>query len=254
MMRFFILISVLSLSMSVLAQSNDYPDFEKLVYKTEKGTLPYRLLKPLNYDKNKKYPLVVFFHGAGERGTDNQIPLTHIAGLFLNESHRKNFPCFVVVPQCPVDVRWVEVDWGANMHTLPTNPSTPLQMTLELLGNLQSQYAIDEDRWYATGLSMGGYATWDIIARYPQKFAAAVPVCGGGDEKTALVIKNIPIWAFHGGLDKVVKTFRSQNMIKAIQQAGGTPKYTEYPNVGHDSWKPAYLEPQLLSWLFAQKR
>jgi predicted peptidase len=129
-----------------------------------------------------------------------------------------------------------------------------LKLSLEILASVQKEFSIDSHRLYVMGLSMGGYATWDVTTRHPEMFAAAVPVCGGGDEKEAGKIKNLPIWAFHGGSDPVVKTVRTRNMIVAIKEAGGNPKYTEYPGVGHDSWTPAFKEPELLPWLFAQKR
>jgi len=231
-----------------------YPDFEKAVFSDTEGALPYRLLKPKNYTPTQKYPLVVFFHGAGERGEDNEIPLTHIAKLFLDEQNRKGFPCFVVVPQCPKGARWVEVDWGLDSHIQPKEISKNLGLAMKLLTEIEGNYSIDTACLYATGLSMGGYAVWDLITRMPDKFAAAVPVCGGGDEATAKNVKNLPVWAFHGAKDGVVKTKRTQNMIAAIEKAGGKPKYTEYPTTGHDSWKPAYAEPALLKWIFEQRK
>jgi predicted peptidase len=253
-------IGVLIISMAK-AQTPDYPEFETLAMTraaqgaaTKPDTLPYRLLKPADYDPAQKYPLVVFFHGAGERGTDNKLPLTHIAPLFLKPDHRSSFPCFVLVPQCPKNVKWVDTDWKLEQHTQPEKMSAPMEMTIQLLENLQKEYAIDAKRIYVTGLSMGGFATWDIIARYPKKFAAAVAVCGGADEKTAKKVKDLPIWAFHGALDKVVLPSRSRNMVKALQEAGSKPKYTEYADVHHDSWKRAYANPELLKWMFEQKR
>ncbi|MCA9047007.1 MAG: prolyl oligopeptidase family serine peptidase, partial [Planctomycetaceae bacterium] len=125
---------------------------------------------------------------------------------------------------------------------------------LELLDQLIKTHAIDEDRIYVMGLSMGGYGTWDLLARHPEKFAAGVPICGGGDEKQAAKIKEMPIWVFHGDADTAVKVERSRNMVAAIKEAGGKPKYTEYPGVGHNSWTPAINEPEILPWLFSQKR
>lgn len=236
---------------SAFAQK-DFPAFEKSNFVLANDTIPYRLLKPQNYNPKQKYPLVIFFHGAGERGKDNIVPLTHIAPLFLDSMNRIKYPCFVLVPQCPKDTKWVDTDWTLLSHTQPVKISLALEMTMKILHKIEKDYSIDSNCLYVTGLSMGGFATWDIIARFPKKFACAVPVCGGGDEKTAEKIKNVPIWAFHGGLDKLVKTSRSQNMIQALQKAGSKPLYTEYPTVQHDSWKPAYKEPELLWWMFAQ--
>jgi predicted peptidase len=152
-----------------------------------------------------------------------------------------------------LDARWANMDWSAAKGVFPKTPSTQMRLTLELLGKLQSEFRLDEKRIYVTGLSMGGYGTWDVIARFPKLFAAAAPVCGGGDEATAATIKDVPIWCFHGGADNVVKPERSRNMIAAIKAAGGSPKYTEYPGVGHDSWNKAYSEPELVKWMFEQK-
>ncbi|MDX2304424.1 MAG: prolyl oligopeptidase family serine peptidase [Microscillaceae bacterium] len=244
----------LSLNSEAQTTYKDYPEFEKYTFTSPSGTLPYRLLRPMPYDAEKKYPLVIFFHGAGERGKDNLTPLTHIAGLFLNGANRRNYPCFVLVPQCPLDTRWVDTDWTLDGHQIPEKPSLPLQLSKELLEETIKNYPVDQQKVYVTGLSMGGFAVWDIIARYPDVFAAAIPICGGGDLQTAESIKNIPLWAFHGKQDQIVKPSRSREMIIAIRNAGGKPKYTEYPDAGHGSWKPAYEEPKLLEWLFAQKK
>jgi predicted peptidase len=377
----------------------DAKDFEAREYKDADGNaLLYRLYKPKGYDATKKYPLVLFLHGAGERGNNNSAQVRD-ALYWARDAVQKDHPCFVVAPQVPakrqafqlygtnkefdasyadydkagewksysiaaaklpgglkshlmlvnadkkggatsgefrnlkiveqdgaatpvdfrkldfskkqgagkvtvsddgsavtlagdvrvkapfeykvtpktliefefrstaqglvhaialdsddfLDARWANMDWSAAKGTLPKTPSTPMRLTLELLSTLQKEFSLDDKRLYVTGLSMGGYGTWDVIARHPKLFAAAVPVCGGGDEATAPIIKDIPIWCFHGGADNVVKPERSRNMIAAIKAAGGTPKYTEYPGVGHDSWNKAYSEPELVKWLFEQK-
>lgn len=129
-----------------------------------------------------------------------------------------------------------------------------MKLVLELIASLQKEYRIDPKRLYITGLSMGGYGTWDVLARYPDLFAAAVPICGGGDESTAARIAKIPIWAFHGALDTAVKVERSRNLIAALEKAGGKPLYTEYPDEAHASGVPAYRAPVMMEWLFAQKK
>lgn len=228
--------------------------FEARVFKNETGgQLPYRLLKPEGYDAKQKYPLVLFLHGAGERGDDNAVQLVHGMQTFITDENRKKYPCFVVAPQCPTGKRWVEVDWSADTHRQPPEPSAALALTLDVLAALRKEFSIDVERQYVTGLSMGGYGTWDLIARYPAMFAAAAPVCGGGDEMTANLLVKTPIWAFHGDKDTAVKPERSRNMIEAIKKAGGKPLYTEYPGVGHNSWTPAYNDPKLLEWMFSQK-
>jgi predicted peptidase len=223
---------------------------------TELGgnSLPYLLLKPRGYEPATQYPLVLFYHGAGERGNDNQSQWKNGVEIFSSPENRGKFPCFVIAPQCPQDKQWVDVPWAAESEVQPADPSPQMKMSLEILDAIQKEFSIDGKRLYVVGLSMGGYATWDVTTRFPQRFAAAVPICGGGDETQAPKIKDLPIWAFHGAVDPVVKTIRTRNMIAAIKAAGGNPKYTEYPGVGHDSWNNAFKEPDLLPWLFAQKR
>ncbi len=228
---------------------------EKRVYTDAQGKqLPYRLLKPLAYDPHFHYPLVLFLHGAGERGTDNDKQLIHGVPAFARDETRKKYPCFLVAPQCPENARWVEVDWSARAHRQPAEPSRPLAQVLELLEALQKEFSIDANRVYVTGLSMGGFGVWDILARRPDLFAAGVPVCGGGDESTAARIAHIPIWAFHGARDPAVQPDRSRRMIAALRKAGGHPRYTEYADEGHASWVPAYKDPEMYAWLFSQKK
>jgi predicted peptidase len=218
------------------------------------GSLPYRLLRPDPYDAKTSYPLVIFLHGSGERGTDNEKQIVHGVAEFAKDENRRKYPCFLVAPQCPEGKRWVEVDWGAESHSMPAEPSDPEALLLELIAALPKEFKIDGKRIYVTGLSMGGFGVWDLISRRPELFAAAVAVCGGGDETQAAKIAHIPIWAFHGAKDDVVKVARSRNMTEAIKKAGGRPKYTEYPEEGHASWVPAYRDAEMMQWLFEQKR
>jgi predicted peptidase len=214
--------------------------------------LLYRLFKPAGGDGKEKVPLVLFLHGAGERGDDNQAQLKNGVKAFLDAQSR--YPSFVVVPQCPQKAQWVDTPWGALKHTLPAQPSEPLGLVIDLLASLEREFpSIDPHRLYVTGLSMGGFGTWDLITRLPRKFAAAVPVCGGADETRASMLAKIPLWVFHGGADDVVKTVRSRNIVAAIKAAGGSPRYTEYPGVGHACWDQAYGDPGLFPWLFSQK-
>jgi predicted peptidase len=227
---------------------------EKKTFEKDGGALPYRLMRPETMEPGKKYPLVIFLHGAGERGTDNEVQLVHGVKEFAKPEARKKYPCFLVAPQCPTGHQWVQVPWGADKHDMPPVPSAPASLLVGLMDELQKSLPVDPDRVYITGLSMGGYGTWDLLSRQPERFAAAVPVCGGGDEKKAGVMKKVPIWAFHGGLDVAVPVARSRNMVDAVNQAGGNARYTEYPQVGHDSWNPCYADPEMMEWLFGQKR
>ena len=219
-----------------------------------KKTLPYRLLKPRNYDPRKKYPLILFLHGAGERGNENKTPLKNFIALLAQPRNRAKYPCFAVVPQCPADKMWVKIPWVSKAHRMPKRPSEPLRQALALLAALQKEFSLDEKRFYVAGLSMGGYGTWDALSRRPKLFAAAIPICGGADEHQARRIAGIPVWVFHGAKDGAVPPQRSRNIVAALRKARGRPKFTEYPGVGHDSWVNAAAEPELLPWLFGQAR
>lgn len=238
------LIAFISIAITTVAQ--DFPEFDKLQYKTPDDTLLYRLLKPAVQNESERYPLVIFLHGSGERGNDNIVTLKHIAPLFLTESNRSQFPCFVLVPQCPAHENWTYPDWYQE-------PKEPLSSVVALIDSLKSLPFIDSTRIYITGLSMGGYGTWYLLTKYPEKFAAAVPICGGGDTHQVEKFKHVPVWNFHGAKDNAVPVERSRSMIRALKDAGAAPKYTEYKKVGHESWVNAYAEPDLLPWLFSQK-
>ncbi len=253
---------ILSLTALLLAPISGWadkkPDLEKLLeaktFTQGKASLSYRLLRPATIDKEKTYPLVIFLHGAGERGKDNKAQLKHGVGDFASEERRKKSPCFLIAPQCPTNRKWVEVDWSAPSHDTPAEASEPGKLLLDLIERTCQELPIDRKRIYLTGLSMGGYGTWDLMARKPGLFAAGIPVCGGGDEKKADKLVKIPIWVFHGDKDGAVKVERSRNMVAALEKAGGKPDYTEYPGVGHDSWSRTYSDAKVLDWLFAQKK
>ncbi|MBN1588962.1 MAG: prolyl oligopeptidase family serine peptidase [Pirellulales bacterium] len=215
--------------------------------------MPYRLLKPAGLDRRDgKHPLLVFLHGIGERGTDNRVQLRH--GRPLMKATARDYRALVLVPQCPPTATWAARRWNDTNHALPDKPTEPLRLLVELIEQLKTRYPIDPARVHVMGLSMGGYGTWELIERYPDRFAAAMPVCGGGDESQAKRLTGLPIWAFHGSADRLVPPIRSRGMIEAIRKAGGQPKYTQYEGVGHNSWDRAFAEPELLKWLFAQRR
>ncbi len=215
-------------------------------------SLPCRLFRPTPCLEGQRYPLLVYFHGAGSWGSDNLAPLT-LAKTFADETLQADHPCFIAAPQCPRERRWVDTPWTLSEHRQP--PITPeMSRVLAIVDALLKACPIDRRRVYALGVSMGGFAVWDVLARRPDLFAAAVPICGGGDETTALLIRHIPLWAFHGALDSVVRVTRSRNMIRALERAGGRPRFTEYPETGHDAWTPAFREPGLFDWLFRQAR
>jgi predicted peptidase len=229
--------------------------FEAREFKDFTGaTLQYRLLVPQDYDPATKYPLVLFLHGAGERGDDNERQLVHGMGDLAKSDMRGRHPAFVVAPQCPDGKRWVEVPWEADSHELPEQASESLSLVLKLLEELSNEFSLDPNRIYVTGLSMGGFGAWDLLTRRPELVAAAIPICGGGDPKHVALFKGTPIWAFHGDGDETVKVKRSREMVKALRAAGGQPVYTEYEGVGHDTWTETYANRAVWDWLFAQRR
>jgi lysophospholipase L1-like esterase/dienelactone hydrolase len=230
-------------------------DFEARTFKGADGaTLPYRLLTPKNYDKAQKYPLVIFFHGAGERGDDNGRQTKHGAKLFAKPEVRDKYPCFVFAPQCPNEQTWSAVKGWTDPVSFSPDPKPAMKLALGAIDELLKEFSVDQDRVYVTGLSMGGFGTWDLLSRAPERWAAAAPICGGGDPSKIAVAKGVPIWTFHGMNDNVVPLERSREMVAALKAAGARPLYSEYPYVGHDSWSHAYGEPMLLPWMFAQKR
>jgi predicted peptidase len=217
-------------------------------------TLKYRWYAPQQKGE-KKLPLVVFLHGAGERGSDNEAQLCNGIFTFVDSANQAKRPAFVLAPQCPSGKKWVNVDWKLASNQMPDSVSVPLGMLLELVKQYKDSLFIDDTRIYIAGLSMGGFGTWDAICREPALFAAALAVCGGGDEKMVSRIKDLPVWAFHGSNDKVIIPQRSANMVAALKKAGNKKvKYTVYPKVGHNSWTPTFANPAVHQWLFQQRK
>ncbi len=215
--------------------------------------LPYVISIPAAVTEESSYPLVVFLHGAGERGSDGVLQMKHRQVLNLLTA-KGSPPAIFIAPQCPGGDKWSNVNWGAvQAEPLDQKPTRAMRLLLELLDSLDKDLPIDPSRRYITGISMGGFGTFDALMRRPDYFAAGVPVCGGADDARAASIAHVPLWVFHGAADAVVKPIRSQSIVAALKAAGGTPRSTEFSGVGHDSWRPAYAEPELPAWLFTQK-
>lgn len=213
------------------------PQVEKVFERevTITARLRYLLALPEGYgDDERRWPLLVFLHGAGESGDDLAKVKAHGPPRLLAAGARR-FPCIVVSPQSPGR------GWN-NDHLLA------------LVDEICRDHRVDEDRIWLTGLSMGGFGTWSLAAARPDRFAAIVPICGGGRPDDAARIASIPTWAFHGAKDFVVPLAASQTMIDAVRKQGGEPKFTVYPDAGHDSWTAAYDDAALWEWLFAQSR
>lgn len=215
----------------------------------------YRLLRPEASTPGDRHPVVLFLHGAGERGDDNEAQLKYLPLWMAEPGNRKRHPCFLIAPQCRTDRAWAEIDWKSKQPLpLAERPTADLAAAVAALDAVLTDDAADPSRIYLTGLSMGGYGTWDLACRSPGRFAAALPICGGGDRAAAPRLAAMPLWCFHGADDPVVPAELSRSMIEAIIAAGGVPIHSELPGVGHDSWTPAYRNPAVLDWLFAQRR
>lgn len=235
-------------------------DFEARTFLRNADTLPYRILLPENYNPSQKYPLIVFMHGAGERGNDNRKQLTHGSKLFLSDTVRKNFPAIVVFPQCASGATWAVMEFArdsagkitAVKFPADVPPTKPSALLYQLLDSLIASGTVDSRRVYVGGLSLGGMGTFDILARFPNRFAAAFPICGAGNEAlSSRYAKNTAVWIFHGSADPVVPPQSSRLFYSLLQKEGADVKYTEYPGVGHNSWDNAFAEPGLLPWLFS---
>ena len=254
---------ILSLIYTIASAQEDFSLYEKKEFKiSETKALPYRILFPENYDRTKTYPLVLFLHGAGERGNDNEKQLTHGAKLFLSTKARKDFPCIVIFPQCSSESAWsnVKIDRTKNPLTFDfdytTQPSTDqLEMAIQLIRKVIKEEGVDRKRVYITGLSMGGMGTFEAVFRFPKLFAAAMPICGGGDAlHYNKLLKRIPFWVFHGAEDAVVSVNYSRQMVDKLKSMGAWVKYSEYQGVNHNSWDNAFAEPEFLVWMFSNKR
>jgi predicted peptidase len=219
------------------------------------------MLLPQNYDPQKKYPLILFLHGAGERGSDNEKQLVHGAKLFIASENRKNFPAIVIAPQCPAENYWASViiDRTTNPFTFSFDYSRPattaLSAAIELVKEIMATEGVDKKRVYITGLSMGGMGTFEAVYRYPKLFAAAAPICGGGDTtRYTKQAAKIPFWVFHGDADAVVGVKESRAMVAKLKALNAKVKYTEYGGVNHNSWDNAFAEPEFMKWLHSNSK
>jgi predicted esterase len=234
-------------------------DFDARTFRDAGGhALPYRLFVPRGLSPSRKVPLVLFLHGSGGRGDDNLHQLTDQAAplVFVQPDNQARWPVFMVAPQCPAGEQWVAMPWGApsGKGHRPAEPTWPMAAALALVDQLATEFpAIDATQLYVTGMSMGGYGTFDAAARAPHRWRAAVPICGGYDETQVAPLVGVPLWAFHAEDDPVVPVARTRDVIAALRRLGGHPRYTEYPasaRHGHLSWIPAYADPALLPWMF----
>lgn len=244
------------------SKAQDNTAFERGSYINKGDTIPYRILFPENFDPKQKYALILVLHGAGERGNDNNAQLKYGPKLFLNDTIRAKYPAIVVFPQCPKDSYWsnVKIDTNSSGKRLfhfveGGQPTTAMKDLLGLISQMLDKPYVNKNRVYVGGLSMGGMGTFEILRRKPDLFAAAFAICGGDNGGNAKIYaKKVPLWIFHGGKDDVVSSDHSIIMVEAIKAAGGDPKFTLYPNDGHDSWDDAFAEPGLMPWLFSHSK
>ncbi len=236
-------------------------EYEPNVFFYQNDTLPYRILLPKDFDSQKSYPLLIFLHGLGERGKDNELQLFHGGSLFQSDEFRAKYSAIVVFPQCPVASYWASVkrDYDTSLnkkHTyakaLPENPQ--LEIIEALIKSLEQSYSIDPSRRYIGGLSMGGMGTFELVSRNPDFFAAAFPICGGANPNWAPLLSKTHLWIFHGEMDDVVWVEHSKRMFRALKKLYAPVRFTLYPDIKHDSWHNAFTNPDLMKWLFSKTK
>ena len=259
-MKKHLFLSAIFFLIATFSMSQETTLFEKQLFIVGEDTLPCRILTPVNFKMGKKYPLVIFLHGSGERGNDNEAQLKWGSDLFLDSANRINFPAIVVFPQCPKNDKWGEYNKNNPKDSTGYDFSTdapmrkPLKLVSDFIDTLISAGQVDVKRIYIGGLSMGGFGTFELLWRRPGFFAAAIPICGAGNpEKTSNYKANFPMWIFHGEKDPVIPVANSRLIYETMKKTNNKVLYTEYPGIGHNSWVSAFAEPTLLPWLFKQK-
>lgn len=260
-----LIITITGFTLAAVASAADLPaeivdrfearTFDYTAANGEMRQLKYRLLRPSKVEEGKRYPLVLFLHGAGERGDDNLAQLKYLPEWMAADDWQTKYPCYLIAPQCPSDRWWAPVRAARSEELREKQRAldTQLDGVTGILDAAVAEFPIDTNRLYLTGLSMGGFGSWALASRQPTRFAALVPICGGGDPAWAEKLRDLPIWVAHGGADRIVPPEKSREMIDALKAAGGKPQYTEMDGVGHDSWTPAYKDPEgPLPWMFEQ--
>ncbi len=238
---------------------NGTAQFQPEIFKSNQGeVMPYQLLKPIDFNPNMDYPLVVILHGAGERGDDNILQLIHGSSLFLDSNIRKRFPAFVLFPQCPEGKYWATVlsREGPNKFVYSETPDSNLVLDIltDLVSELDSLYHFDQNRMYIGGLSMGGMGTFEMVYRNPKKFAAAFAICGGANSAIAKSMYHTPFRIDHGEADDVVPYVLSNKMVDALRESGAEVIWNLYPGVNHNAWDSVFSDPELLPWLFSHSK
>ncbi|HLT53076.1 MAG TPA: dienelactone hydrolase family protein [Flavobacteriaceae bacterium] len=256
--QLFTVIIIICTCSTLFAQENLY---KESFFVKGNDTLRYRIMFPENFSENNSYPVVLFLHGAGERGSDNKKQLVHGSKLFTNHINRGAFPAIVVFPQCPQESYWSNADVDRSSYPIslifPKDkaPTKPMDLVINLMEEIQAKPYVNKAKIYVGGLSMGGMGTFEILSRKPDMFTAAFAICGGGNAELAEnYASKVPMWIFHGAKDDVVKPEMSINMVSAIIKYGGKPNFSLYADDNHNSWDSAFAEPQLLPWLFSKSK
>lgn len=227
---------------------------EQCRYQKEDGRIMNYCRRKMNWEQNGAAAVLIFLHGAGERGDDNVKQLVHGAGECIRWCEKNQQKVLLLFPQCPCGKQWVDTPWSELSHTIPAE-SESMKLAMGILEEEIRRGDLDRNRVYISGISMGGFGTWDAISRYPEKFAAAFPVCGGADLAMADRIKDIPILTYHGDSDTVVLTSRTRDIVSAVRNAGGSQiTYVEVPDCGHNSWSTAFGNEENWSWLFSREK
>lgn len=240
------------------AQNKDL--FSKELFIGGKDTLKYRLLLPKNFSEDKMYPLVLFLHGRGEQGNDNETQLVQGSNLFLENYSKDEFPTIVIFPQCPKDDYWSNVKRDYSKKGLEKfkykrmgRPTKSMKLVIDFMDYFINTPYVKKDQVYVGGLSMGGMGTFDILKRRPDMFAAAFPICGGGHPKaTKKYADKVSLWVFHGGRDDVVIPYFALRMVTALQKRGADVRLTYFEHDNHNSWDSTFAEPELLPWFFSK--
>jgi predicted peptidase len=250
------MILILALALPALAQFTVEEALKPHIYTNAVGeAFPYRLSAPQFPEPGKKYPLVLFLHGSGECGTDNQRQITVGLPALMAALLKRPEPVMVLAPQCQSGNWRVKRLAMKPEYAASKEPAASLDVALELCRYLVAERQADPDRIYITGLSLGGFGTWDAVQRHPELFAAAVPICGGGDIRRVQEIKRLPLWVFHGDSDKNVPVDCSRRMVELLKQIGSRKvRYTEYKGADHNVWDQTYANPEVTEWLFRQTR
>lgn len=244
-------------SLKIAAQHQEHYIEEQFISGTD--TLNYRVLMPKNFESPNQFPVILFLHGAGERGSDNSRQLIHGSELFYKM--KDSFPAIVIFPQCPQNDYWANANIDRSTKPislsfpLDSAPTKSMNLVMQLLDNMLTKPYVKKDQVYVGGLSMGGMGTFEILYRKPEVFAAAFAICGAGNpEATKAYAKTVPMWIFHGANDDVVSPQESVDMVSGILKYGGKPNFSLFAKDNHNSWDSAFAEPELMPWLFSNSK